>query len=90
MYQIQPYTHIQAKSLGVDVYPSTRKNKKIDVYKTGKYICSIGALGMNDYPTYIKSKGIQYANERRRLYHLRHKKDNVIGTAGWYSLNLLW
>ena len=89
MYQIQPYTRIQAKNLGVDVYPSTRKNKKIDVYKNGKYICSIGALGMNDYPTYIKSKGIQYANERRRLYHLRHKKDNVIGTAGWYSLNLL-
>jgi len=83
MYSIQPYTYIRAKLLGVDVYPSSRKGKKIDVYKNGKYLYSIGALGMNDYPTYIKDKGIMYADYRRSLYHLRHKKDNVVGTRGW-------
>jgi len=90
MYQIQPYTYKQAKILGVEVKPSTHKNKKIDVYKNGTYICSIGFLGMKDFPTYLKEKGIEYANERRRLYHLRHHKDNVLKTAGWYSLRLLW
>jgi len=59
MYQIQPYTYKQAKILGVEVKSSTRKNKKIDVYKNGTYICSIGFLGMKDFPTYLKEKGIE-------------------------------
>ena len=90
MYSILPYSYQQAEKLGVSIFPSTHKRKKIDVYKGNKYICSIGALGMKDYPTYMKEKGSTYANERRKLYHLRHKKDNVIGTAGYYALNILW
>jgi hypothetical protein len=35
-------------------------------------IASLGALGMSDYPTYIKTHGIIYARERRRLYYIRH------------------
>ena len=33
MYQITNYSYLKAKELGVDIYPSNRKNKKIDVYK---------------------------------------------------------
>ena len=91
MYQIQPYTYKQAKILGVEVKPSTHKNKKIDVYKNGTYICSIGFLGMKDFPTYIKEKGLDYANERRRLYRIRHKSDkNIVGSNGYYASELLW
>ena len=73
------------------ITPSTRKGKKIDVYKNGDYIASIGALGMNDYPTYIKKNGVDYANKRRALYHQRHKKDlNKANSAGYYAYNILW
>ena len=48
MYNITDYTYKQAKRLGVQVKPSTNKTKKIDVYKQGKKIASVGANGMND------------------------------------------
>lgn len=55
-YTITNYTYKQAKKLGVTVKPSTNKTKKIDVYKKGKKIASVGALGMGDFPSYIKKK----------------------------------
>lgn len=72
MYDITPYTKAKAKAMGLQVRPSTRKGKKIDVYRDGDYIDSIGQLGAMDYPYYIKEKGKAYADERRRLYHARH------------------
>jgi hypothetical protein len=36
-----------------------------------------------DYPYYIKLQGINIANERKRLYYLRHKKDSSY--AGKYA-----
>ena len=91
MYQIKEYSYNKAKSLNVIIKPSTRKGKKIDVYKNNNYIVSIGALGMNDYPTYIEKYGIEYANERRLLYRKRHKKDlNKPNSAGYYASNILW
>ena len=91
MYQITDYTKKQAKKLNVDVKPSTRKNKKLDVYKDGDYIVSVGDSRYRDYPTYIKTHGKDYADERRRLYKIRHGKTrSVIGSASWYSSNLLW
>lgn len=89
-YKIQPYTLEMSRRLGVEVRPSIRKGKKIDVLKDGKLLHSIGALGMKDFPTYIAEKGMEYARERRRLYWIRHKNDDVPGTAGWYALRLLW
>jgi hypothetical protein len=50
----------------------------------------MGEKGAMDYPSYIINDGKKYADERRRLYHIRHKKDNKIGTKGWYALNILW
>ena len=91
MYQITDYTYRQAKKLGVDVKPSTDKKKKIDVIKNGNKIASVGAIGYKDYPTYIKEKGLSYANERRKLYKIRHSKDRVkIGTNGYFADKLLW
>jgi hypothetical protein len=91
MYQITDYTYQQAKRLGVEVKPSTDKKKKIDVIKNGNKIASVGAIGYKDYPTYIKEKGLTYANERRKLYKLRHSKDRQkIGSNGYYADKLLW
>jgi len=72
------------------VKPSTRKGKKLDVFKNGKKIASIGALGYNDFTTFSK-KSKSKANERRRLYHSRHKKDEKRrGSPGYYASKLLW
>jgi hypothetical protein len=91
MYQITDYTYRQAKKLGVEVKPSTDKKKKIDVIKNVKKIASVGANGYNDYPTYVKEKGLSYANERRKLYKIRHSKDRVkIGSNGYFADKLLW
>jgi hypothetical protein len=95
-YKIFPYSKRQAEKLGVEIQPSTNGVKKIDVFKNGKKIASIGALGMNDYPTYLEKekKGYfpkGYANERRKLYKQRHEKDrHKKGTNGWYADKILW
>jgi hypothetical protein len=91
VYHITNYTYKQAKKLGLKVKPSTNKTKKIDVYRKGVKIASIGAYGMNDYPTYMKLNGLKYAKTRRRLYKIRHNKDRKIKeTNGWLADKLLW
>jgi len=91
MYRITDYTKKQAKRLGLVVKPSSVEGKKIDVYKGGVKVASVGALGYSDYPTYTKTIGKKYADERRRLYKIRHKKDRLKkGTNGWYADQLLW
>jgi hypothetical protein len=95
-YQIKDYTKQQAKKYGLSVKPSKSRGKKIDVFKKGVKIASVGAIGYGDYPTYMqlekkgkKPKG--YANNRRRLYKIRHNKDrNKRGTNSWYADKLLW
>ena len=91
MYNIKNYTKEKAKKLNVTIKPSTNKKKKIDVFKDNKKIASIGAIGYSDYPTYIENKGIKYADERRKLYKIRHSKDlKQIGSNGYYANKLLW
>jgi hypothetical protein len=95
-YKILPYSFRKAKDLGVEIKPSSNVLKKIDVYKKGKKVASIGAKGMNDYPTYLakEKKGYYekgYANKRRKLYKDRHEKDrHVLGSAGYYADKILW
>ena len=89
MYTIKKYSYDQAKKLGVTIKPSESKNKKIDVYKDNNFICSIGDSRYNDYPTFLEIDK-DLALEKRRLYHIRHRKDNIIGTRGLYSLKILW
>ena len=88
MYNITEYTKNKAKGLNVHVKASTNKKKKIDVFKGDKKVASIGAIDYLDFPNYVIKKGKEYANERRRLYNLRHKNDH--GLNGFYAKNLLW
>ena len=88
-YKITDYSYDQAKKLNVKIKPSTNKKKKIDVYKYNKKIASIGAIGYNDYPTFIEKKGIEFANQRRKLYKIRHKKD-LNSKNGFYANKILW
>ena len=52
-YKITDYTKRKAKTLGLEVKPSSVKGKKIDVFKNGKKVASVGALGYDDYPTHM-------------------------------------
>ena len=90
-YTITKYSFAQAKKLGVSIRQATNKTKKIDVFRNNKKIATIGALGMNDYPTYIKKKGIDYARTRRKLYKQRHEKDRHIKDSnGYWADKILW
>lgn len=89
MYEISDYTKRKAQMFGVDVKPSSRKNKKIDVFKkNGDYITSIGDIRYKDYPYYLKKFGKYYADERKMLFHLRKKNEK--GIASLWSKRLLW
>ena len=91
MYSITKYTYKQAKNLGVVVKPSQNATKKLNVYKDNKKVASIGAYGMSNFPTYMKTRGITYAKKRRRLYKMRHEKDrHTKWSRGWLSDKLLW
>jgi hypothetical protein len=92
MYRIRPHTISRARELGVVVVPSFREGKKIDVLtRDGHYITSVGALGYDDFPSYIEEHGIEYAMQRRHLYMLRHNRDmKKVGSKGWWAFQLLW
>lgn len=89
MYKITPYSYKQAKKLGVTIKNSTNPKKKIDVFKNGKKLCSVGGIGYNDYPTYMLKRGKTFANTRRKLYKIRHTKDRNKG-CGYYADKILW
>ena len=88
-YKISDYSFQQARKIGVTIKPSINKNKKIDVYKNKKKIASIGDVNYSDFPTYLDEKGKTYADKRRKLYKIRHKKDLNSG-AGYYANKILW
>ena len=82
-----PQTNIKlaqerAKKLGYTVKPSTVKNKKLDVFKDGKKIASIGDIRYEDYLTHGDDK-------RRELYHKRHK-NYPVGSPGYLAKKILW
>jgi len=90
-YSITNYTRKRAKQIGVVVKPSTNPAKKIDVFRKSRKIASVGAAGMNDFPTYIRTRGLTYAKTRRRLYKMRHERDrHTKWTNGWLADKLLW
>jgi hypothetical protein len=90
MYKIKQYSIDKAKQLGVQIKPSTNSKKKIDVFKEGIKVASIGDVKYSDYPTYLQENK-QLAEERRRLYKIRHKNDlNKINSNGYYANRILW
>lgn len=91
MYEIKARQKRNAKKLGVEIKPSTNKKKKIDVFKNGKKIASIGGAGYSDYATYIKDKGKDFADNRKRLYKGRHEKTRkIIGSNSYWADQILW
>ena len=91
MYEITEHTRRAARRLGVEVRPSKVKGKKIDVFRSGQKVASVGALGFGDFPTFIKRKGREFAEARRAAYKKRHAKDRAVpGTPGFYADQLLW
>ena len=91
MYNITDYSYMQARRLGVQIKLSTNKKKKIDVFNDGKKVASIGAMGMYDYPSYIKDLGKEFADRRRAAYKKRHEKyRHIVGSNSYYSDQILW
>jgi hypothetical protein len=89
-YEILPYSKQQAKKLGVSIQKSSNPKKKIDVFKHGEKVASIGATGYGDYPHYLKQNKI-LAEEKRKLYKARHEKDRKkVGTPSYYADKILW
>ena len=91
MYRITEYSKQKAKELGVDIKPSTKKHKKIDVYQQGKLVASIGDSRYLDFPNYIRLNGLAYAERKRSLYKMRHSKDRQKkNSPGFYADSILW
>ncbi len=91
MYNITDYSYKQAEKLGVSIKPSTNKKKKIDVFKDNKKVASIGAMGLGDFPTYMKEKGPNFANERRRLFNARFKETSKVkDSPAYFAKKILW
>ena len=91
MYDILPYSFRKAKEIGVEIKPSTNPNHKIDIFYNGEFITSGGDINYQDYPHYIEDRGLEYANERRRLYRIRHMREvNKEGSRGWLIATILW
>ena len=95
-YRILTAQRAAAKALGVTILPSRIAGKKIDVYKNGFRVATIGDIRYSDYHQYVKAekRGILNkgtANERRRLYRIRHAGENLKrGSAGYYAWYILW
>ena len=98
-YTIREHTRQQAKQLGLEVRPSQKGAKKIDVLRDGSIVASVGHRDYLDYPSYKAQeasgkvpKGT--AAKRRTAYHARHSgyptmKDGEY-TPGYLAAKLLW
>jgi len=89
-YIIKDRSYEIARKLGVEIKVSSNPKKKIDVYKDGKKIASVGAIGYEDYPSYLL-KNKELAEKKRKQYIARHKKDiDKIDSNGYFAYHLLW
>jgi hypothetical protein len=84
-YKITNYSREKAQKLGVIIKPSTRKNKKLDIFnKEGELMASIGDINYTDFA----STGDK---EQRRRFKLRFDKSRKnVGSNTWWSDQLLW
>ena len=91
MYEISQASYNIAKKMNLVIKKSILINKKIDVYKNGMKIASVGDINYFDYQMYKVNMGIAYAKERRRLYMIRHKNDiKKKDSNGYFAFKLLW
>ena len=96
-FEIRSHHKQQARRLGVSIAPSKTKGKKLDVFKNGKKVASIGAKGYWDYASYLDAerkgkfpKG--HADMKRKSYRARHSDERTQGknTAGYLAYYILW
>ena len=71
VYKITNYSYKKAEENDLNIVPSKKKNKKIDVYKNGEYIASIGDKRFYDYPTYI-------LDEKYGKKYMMKEENNII------------
>lgn len=96
MYRITERTRQKANELGLEVKPSKKKNWKLDVYRKGFMVASVGKVDEFDYATALEMevegslrKGS--AEKWRQVYILKNMCQEVIyGTHSYYEYNLLW
>jgi hypothetical protein len=86
MYNVKPYHLKKAMELGVEIQPSTKGFYKLDVYRDGKYLTSIGDKRYMDYQMYMEIDPI-LAEKRRQLYWGRHTKE---GVREYLAKHILW
>jgi hypothetical protein len=80
-----------AMKLKVMIKPSNNEKKKLSVYKNGYKVADIGDIDYWDYDHYRNAYGTAYANERQRLYKLRHQKyRHIKGSPAYYADQILW
>jgi len=73
-----------ARKIGVTVKASTRKNKKIDVFKGDKKVAYIGDASMADFTKHRDE-------QRRKNFKSRFQKQRTkVGTPAYYADRLLW
>lgn len=79
-YKILPHTFQQADKLGLYIKPSMNKRYKIDIFDMNRnFLFSGGDRNYLDYAYYLKLHGKEYADERKRLYAMRHKNETIRG-----------
>jgi hypothetical protein len=95
-YRIKDRQRMNAKRLGVVIRPSSDPKKKLDVYKGGFYVASIGDIKYEDYATILQKEYKAQippgeAQKRSQLYAIRHAQDRINkGTPGYYAYEILW
>ena len=93
-YKIKQIQKDKAKKLGVEIKPSTNKKKKVDVFKKGEKVASIGATGYKDYGTYLQELPKKEADKKRKNYLKRHSKEPKMKdgkrTNSYYADKILW
>ena len=93
-YEIKDIQKKKAEKLNVEIKPSTTKKKKLDVFKDGEKVASIGATGYKDYGTYLEELPKKDADKKRKNYIARHKKEPKMKdgkrTNSYYADKILW
>lgn len=73
---------------------STRKGKKYDVYKQGKYLVSFGSSSNAQYEDKTPLKLYKHLDhkdkERRRLFYARFGKNPEFESPLYFSMRYLW
>lgn len=96
MYKATRYSYLKAKLLGVTIKPSENPNKKLDVFKKGVKIASIGDPMYLDYSNFVKLEKLKQiepgtAKKRRAAYLKRHAKTiKKKFSPSWYAAKILW